>query len=164
MVKPKTPAVTDHILDIASEDRAPWLRPLALSVLAEVARLPQCHSFAAPLELSLLLTDDAGIQELNHKWRGVDEATDVLAFPLDEGACLGDVAISMDIAEQRVDPPNWLLEDEVLFLLLHGVLHLLGYDHIEEDERAHMEAQEQALWTALGRSGTLRANLSVASR
>jgi probable rRNA maturation factor len=160
----KTPAVISHSLDIANEDRAPWLRPLALSVLTEVVLLPECHSFTAPLELSLLLTDDVGIRELNNKWRGIDEATDVLAFPLEEGACLGDVVISMDTAKQRVDLPDWLLEDEVLFLLLHGVLHLLGYDHIEEDERAHMEAQEQALWTALGRSGTLRANLSVASR
>jgi len=148
--------VTEPVLDIANEDRAPGLRPLALSLLTAVARLPECAPFTSPIELSVLLTDDPGIQELNARWRGVDQPTDVLAFPLEEGACLGDVVISMDTAAERVDHPDWYLEDELLFLLLHGVLHLLGYDHIETDERAQMEAQEQALWTALGRGGTLR--------
>lgn len=110
----------------------------------------------APLELSLLLTDDAGIHPLNAQWRAVDRPTDVLSFPLDEGPTLGDVVISLETAAERADPPTWLLEDELAFLLVHGVLHLLGHDHHEAGERAVMEAAEQALWTALGRAGTLR--------
>jgi probable rRNA maturation factor len=148
--------VTEPVLDIAGEERAPGLRPLALALLREIARLPQCERFCDSIELSVLLTDDAGISDLNARWRGIDRPTDVLAFPLEEGGCLGDVVISLDTAGERIDLPHWHLEDELLFLLLHGVLHLLGYDHIDADDRSQMEAQEQALWTALGRSGTLR--------
>ena len=111
---------------------------------------------AAPLELSLLLCDDAFIAPLNEQWRGIGKATDVLSFPLDEGAALGDVVISVETAARRVDAPHWRLEDELLFLLIHGVLHLLGHDHMEPEERGLMEAAEQRLWTALGRAGTLR--------
>lgn len=109
----------------------------------------------APAELSVVLCDDAFIRPLNAQWRGVDRATDVLSFPLDEGPVLGDVVISVETAERRLNPA-WSLEDEALFLLVHGVLHLLGHDHHEAEERAVMEAAEQALWTGLGRTGTLR--------
>ncbi len=108
-----------------------------------------------PAELSVVLCDDAFIHPLNAQWRGVDRPTDVLSFPLDEGPVLGDVIISVQTAAQRLNP-NWALEDECLFLLVHGVLHLIGHDHHEPAERAVMEAAEQALWTGLGRSGTLR--------
>ena len=109
-----------------------------------------------PLVLSLLLCDDAFILPLNEQWRGVGKATDVLSFPLNEGAALGDVVISVETATRRVDGPHWRLEDELLFLLLHGVLHLLGHDHMEPGEQRVMEAAEQRLWTAMGRAGTLR--------
>jgi len=109
-----------------------------------------------PLELSILLTDDAGIRELNRTWREIDAATDVLSFPLGEGAVLGDVVISVETAHRRVGA-DWDLDDELVFLLIHGLLHLLGHDHEVDEERAIMEAGEQRLWTALGRTGTLRA-------
>jgi probable rRNA maturation factor len=102
-----------------------------------------------------VLCDDGFIQPLNQQWRGKDQATDVLSFPLEEPACLGDVVVSVETARRRVTE-EWPLEDEVLFLLIHGLLHLLGHDHEEAEERAVMEAAEQALWTALGRVGTLR--------
>jgi len=148
--------VTDPVLEISGGEMAETFRPVALELLRAVARLPECAHFDSAIELSVLLTDDPEIRGLNARWRGVDAATDVLAFPLEEGACLGDVAISLETAARRVDLPHWHLEDELLFLLLHGVLHLLGYDHIETEERGQMEAQEQALWTMMGRGGTLR--------
>ena len=148
--------MTEPVLDISGEERAKTLRPLALELLRAVSRLPECANFDTAIEVSVLLTDDPEIQGLNARWRGIDTPTDVLAFPLEEGACLGDVAISLETAARRVNLPHWRLEDELLFLLLHGVLHLLGYDHIEADERKRMEAQEQALWTTMGRTGTLR--------
>ena len=106
--------------------------------------------------LSILLTDDAGIQPLNARWRRKDSPTDVLSFPLRDGDLLGDVVISVQTAVARVGEGTWTLADELAFLLLHGVLHLLGHDHEAADERAVMEAEEQRLWTALGRAGTLR--------
>jgi len=107
-------------------------------------------------ELSLMLCDDATIRPLNAQWRGKDAATDVLSFPLEEPGLLGDVVISVETADRRVDEPRWARRDELAFLLIHGLLHLVGHDHEEEHERAAMEAAEQRLWEATGRHGALR--------
>lgn len=137
-----------------ADREGPMLATNAVELLGLVAA---SYDFGgAALELSLLICDDAVIRPLNAQWRGKDAATDVLSFPLDEGPVLGDVAISIETAATRTDGDAWRLEDELLFLLLHGVLHLLGHDHHEASERAAMEAEEQRLWTALGRTGTLR--------
>jgi probable rRNA maturation factor len=117
-------------------------------------------------ELSIVLTDDAEIRALNAAWRHKDKATDVLSFPQDipglpPGAprSLGDVVISLETAERQRQsgalerlwpelggrPKEWSLLDEVSFLLLHGVLHLLGYDHHEDAEAEEMEAIEAQL-------------------
>ena len=137
-----------------SDQHGPVLEAEAARLLDLLAE-GEAEDLGGPLELSMLLTDDGGIQPLNAQWRGKDQPTDVLSFPLDEGPVLGDVVISLETAARRVQG-DWTLDDELLFLLVHGVLHLLGHDHEEEDERAVMEAAEQALWTALGRVGTLR--------
>jgi len=144
------------VVHIDGEEQAPWIRPLSVELLRALNHLPEARDLGRPLELSLVLTSDSNIRKLNAQWRGRDVATDVLSFPLEEGALLGDVVISMDTAQSRVSEPDWLLDDEVLFLLIHGVLHLLGHDHIVPEERSRMESAEQALWTALGRTGTLR--------
>ncbi len=151
---------TGHVVDVAvggrGDDEAEAVAAIGERLLDHVAALPEARDRGAPLELSVLLTDDAGIAPLNRDYRGKDAPTDVLSFPQD-GALLGDVVISVETAAHRVDPAaGWTLEDELVFLLVHGVLHLLGHDHHEPGERAVMEAAEQALWTALGRVGTLR--------
>ena len=125
-------------------------------LMSLVAGREEARGRGAPLELSVLLTDDAGIQPLNAKWRSIDRATDVLSFPMDEGPVLGDVVLSVETARGRVVGERWGVQDELIFLLIHGVLHLLGHDHEEREERLAMEAAEQALWTGLGRPGTLR--------
>jgi probable rRNA maturation factor len=142
--------------DLARE-LAPALRRQARRALTRLAKLPEAAPRGGPLELSVLLVDDAGIRPLNRDWRGKDSATDVLSFGIDEGPVLGDVVISVETAARRVRARDWELLDETLFLLLHGLLHLLGHDHERDEERRRMEAAEQALWTALGRAGTLRA-------
>ncbi len=108
------------------------------------------------------LVDDAQIHALNHEWRGVDDATDVLSFALeDEGPALpvpmlGDVIVSLDTAKRqaaalqralraRGDDHRYSLRDETLFLVTHGVLHLLGFDHVEPADAEVMEAHERAL-------------------
>lgn len=137
-------------------DGAQGLREPALALMALVAGREEADGRGEPLELSIVLTDDDGIRPLNARWRDIDEPTDVLSFPMDEGPVLGDVVISLETAARRVKPGEWAQQDELLFLLIHGVLHLLGHDHDEDEERARMETAEQALWTALGRVGTLR--------
>jgi|GEM_PF-1093446 len=153
-----------HEVDIAwqgeADEPAPLLastREAAFSLLDVMSQRHETQSLGAqPLQLSILLVDDATILPMNARWRGVDRPTDVLSFPMDEGPLLGDVVISIETAQSRLRPGDWAVEDELLFLLIHGVLHLVGHDHIEEEERLLMEEAEQQIWTALGRVGTLR--------
>lgn len=155
--------MAEHVVDwrfegashaVAAKDHGPGLAAQAALLLDAIAHATP--DLNAPLELSILLTDDGGIKPLNGRWRGRDVATDVLSFPLEEGPVLGDVVISVQTAAGRVDVGVWELEDELLFLLIHGTLHLVGHDHQDPAERDAMEAEEQRLWTVLGRTGTLR--------
>ncbi|HKY36158.1 MAG TPA: rRNA maturation RNase YbeY [Polyangiaceae bacterium] len=95
------------------------------------------------VELSLLLTDDAGIRTLNREHRRKDKPTDVLAFPMAEGrpdrhGLLGDVVISLETAQRQADARRRSLPEEVRFLLAHGLLHLVGYDHGTRAEKREM--------------------------
>jgi len=148
--------MTDRPVVWIEGEGAESLQSEAEQLMALVAGREEARDRGAPLELSVLLTDDAGIQPLNAQWRSIDRATDVLSFPMGEGPVLGDVVISVETARGRADGERWHLQDELVFLLIHGVLHLLGHDHEEQEERLTMEAAEQALWTGLGRPGTLR--------
>jgi probable rRNA maturation factor len=108
-------------------------------------------------DLSVVLTSDDQIRELNREWRGKDRATDVLSFSQIEGEgpaarrVLGDVVISLDTAARQAAELGHDLEHEVSRLLVHGVLHLLGYDHERGGAAARrMEAEEKRLWELLG--------------
>jgi probable rRNA maturation factor len=104
-------------------------------------------------ELSVLLTDDAHIHELNREHLGEDRPTDVLAFPqdaLDREApvgerLLGDVVISLPTAERQARGRRRPLLEEVRFLLAHGLLHLVGYDHATTKEKREMTAMTRRL-------------------
>ncbi len=103
-------------------------------------------------ELSVLLTDDRQIQVLNREHRNKDKPTDVLSFPLDEDPSssdsprlLGDVVISLDTAERQARGRGRPLLEEVRFLLAHGLLHLLGHDHGEPEEKRVMVAATRRL-------------------
>lgn len=107
-------------------------------------------------ELSVVLADDARIAELNASFRGRPRATDVLSFSLIEGAhaerrgaLLGDVVIGVETAERQARAAGIGLDDEVARLLIHGVLHLLGHDHVRARERRVMRAEEDRLWESL---------------
>jgi probable rRNA maturation factor len=89
-------------------------------------------------EVSVLLTDDAEIQDLNLQFRGSDEATDVLTFPADHPMLLGDIAISVPYAERQAAARGVGIAQEIGFLAIHGGLHLLGFDDESERERAQM--------------------------
>jgi len=80
-------------------------------------------------EISVLITDDETIRELNREYRDKDEPTDVLSFPMDEDNILGDIIISLDTAKVMAERYDLSLDNEIAFLFIHGVLHLLGYDH-----------------------------------
>lgn len=99
------------------------------------------------IELSILLTDDAQIKELNAQYRGKDYATDVLSFPMDDTRMLGDIVISIDTAKRQAEDAEITLNREVAFLFIHGFLHLLGYDHEldEADAEDMYDLQESIL-------------------
>lgn len=99
------------------------------------------------MEISLLLTDDETIQELNKNYRNKDKPTDVLSFPMDDDKILGDIVISIDTAYKQASNVDIDIEREVAFLYIHGLLHLLGYDHETsiEDEKEMFELQERIL-------------------
>ena len=103
-------------------------------------------------ELSILLCDDAMIHPLNRDYRGKDKPTDVLSFAQREGEfafvddnLLGDVIISMDTTIRQAKERTHSVETELRVLLVHGILHLLGYDHIEDAEADIMEAKEREI-------------------
>lgn len=96
------------------------------------------------VELTLQLTNDETVRQLNQAYRGIDRTTDVLAFnqefinPETNQLYLGDVIISIDQAQKQAQENNCTLNEESALLTIHGTLHLLGYDHSEEQEKEHM--------------------------
>lgn len=108
-------------------------------------------------EVSLLLTDDQEIHQLNLEFRGVDRPTDVLAFALDEAEVgpqnesLGDVVISVERAASQADSRRVTLDAELELLAVHGTLHLLGYDHAEPEEARVMRNRTKAIRRALAK-------------
>lgn len=132
-----------------SARRAPALGATTVRMIAE--RMLAALGLA-DAELSVLLTDDSTIRELNREWRDKDKPTDVLAFPIDERAArdaherasggrdlvLGDVVISLDTALGQARARKRELFAEVRFLLAHGLLHLIGFDHATPEEKREM--------------------------
>ena len=104
------------------------------------------------LELSVVLTTDEEIHVLNRDYRGMDRPTDVLSFSMREGIgletpLLGDVVISLETAQRQADEKGWSLEEEFGFLLLHGILHLAGYDHVQDEDSRAMAARTDEIWS-----------------
>lgn len=125
-------------------------------VESDAARL-LLHADLAEGELSLVLCDDAFIHGLNREWREVDAPTDVLSFAMGEGEdadlnpdVLGDIVISMTTAARQAEEHGHALDVEVRILLVHGFLHLLGYDHIDPDDAVEMREAEGRLLAVLG--------------
>ncbi len=121
--------------------------------------------FEADVELSLVCTGDRGMRQLNRQWRHKDRSTDVLSFPQWDAAahglcrprqlrgqrlCLGDVVLSMPTAKLQADALGHSLAQEVCRLLVHGVLHLMGHDHVHGGAQARrMQAAERRLLARL---------------
>jgi probable rRNA maturation factor len=127
--------------------------PFPEDVLERAAQAALVHE-GQPLdsELSIVLTNEARLHELNLNYLGIDAPTDVLSFPASEtdpetGArYIGDILISIPRAQVQADAVGHPLESEVQLLVVHGVLHLLGYDHVEAEEKARMwKAQAEVL-------------------
>lgn len=134
------------------------IEALIHNVLNETARR---HDLSEAAEVSLTLVDDEQIHELNRDYRGVDRPTDVISFALEEGdepaiiggpaeMLLGEIVISMETAMRQAAEYGHSLEREVAFLALHGMLHLLGYDHMTQEDEKRMFDKQTEILAALG--------------
>jgi probable rRNA maturation factor len=129
-------------------------------------RLGDALKLAPGETATVVLTSDAEVAELNRAWRGIDGPTDVLSFAMREAEgsaevapeVLGDVVIAVETAARQAAVPDhrdrvgaaaWGLREELLFLAVHGALHLLGHDHADPVEEAEMKARERAVFAEL---------------
>jgi probable rRNA maturation factor len=106
-------------------------------------------------ELSILLTDDAEQRELNLQWRGKDNSTNVLSFPQIEPfgpvtGILGDITLARETVMREAEEQGTRFEDHFTHLVVHGFLHILGYDHLTDDEAETMEGLETRILAELG--------------
>ncbi len=125
------------------------------SLRALAVRALSVESVSPASELSIVVADDATLRELNRTYRQTDSPTDVLSFAQDEGEALarpdvarrhlGDVVISLETAQRQAADYGVAVQDEVAHLLVHGVLHLLGYDHEAPGDAQVMRAHEDAI-------------------
>lgn len=105
------------------------------------------QQLSKPVSVNLLISDNQFLRELNHKYRGYDRGTDVLAFPMDENVAgleghIGDIAISLEAAGKQAQESRHSVISELQLLVVHGCLHLLGYDHKKEDDKEEMWAAQ----------------------
>ena len=158
------------MLEVAVEADEEWdsslsweqlVRNAAEAAIAESA-FPQLATSERSIEISVRLTGDEEVRALNAQWRGKDKPTNVLSFPMVEASdlqntkvvdselLLGDIILAHGVCEAEAAEKGIRFEDHAAHLLVHGTLHLLGYDHHDEDEAADMESREIR---ALGRLG-----------
>lgn len=117
----------------------------------------ETEGFSLAYEVSITFVDKDEIHQLNKEFRKVDRPTDVLSFPMDtdfmvEGvdAMLGDIVICMDVAKDQANDLGHSLDREIMYLTCHSTLHLLGYDHMTDDEKREMRSREKEVMKILG--------------
>jgi len=137
-------------IEVEVEDEA-WTAALPdAEAVVEQAAVAGLGTYAG--EIIVLLTDDAAIQQLNAQFRGKDRPTNVLSFPAAESAAphLGDIALAYGVCAAEAEAQGKPLRDHLMHLTVHGVLHLLGYDHEADAEAEEMEGVERAILATLG--------------
>ena len=158
------------MLEVAIEADEEWdssrsweqlVRRAAEAAIAESA-FPQLATAARQVEISVLLTGDNQVRDLNAEYRHKDRPTDVLSFPMIDvddlrdanvagpELLLGDIILARGVCEAEAADKGISVEDHATHLVVHGTLHLLGYDHHDDDEAADMEAREVRALNRLG--------------
>jgi probable rRNA maturation factor len=158
------------MLEIALEADEEWdssrswdrlAREAAGAAIAE-SKYPELADSERPMEISITLTGDEQVRAINAKWRGKDKATNVLTFPMadeldfsrakvaDRELLLGDIILAHGVCQAEAAEKGVSFENHAAHLLVHGTLHLLGYDHQDEVEAADMEAREVRALERLG--------------
>ena len=138
----------------AIDDPVPLLRRAAGAALAQARRDRRSKSKASAA-VAVALIDDRAMRKLNRAYRGKDKPTNVLSFPSGEAAdgkrqSLGDIAMALGTVEREAKAQGKTVADHLTHLMVHAVLHLLGYDHESDPEAERMEALERKALAALG--------------
>lgn len=143
-------------LSVEAGDWPPEAELAALADRAVSAAFAELGMTAGHSELSVLLTDDAHIRALNAEWRGKDKATNVLSFPAfavapgdDLPPMLGDIVLAAETVRAESTLETKPFDHHLIHLVVHGLLHLLGYDHETDDEAEVMEALERRILARL---------------
>ncbi len=158
----------EHKIFIGSELSSPPSRYYTVMIRRSIRAALKAEGVRVPCEVSVLLTDDAGIRQINLEQRNIDAPTDVLSFPMfeyrpghppvdsrdaDPGTGripLGDMVLSMERVFAQAAGYGHSRARELSYLTIHSTLHLLGYDHLDEGpEKVRMRAREEAIWSAL---------------
>ena len=157
----------EHFIEIESELEELQDEELFAMLRETVTKALELEGVDVPCEVNILLTDDEGIAEVNAQMRGIESPTDVLSFPMfdlapgekptaedaDPGTelvPLGDMCISVERAQAQANEFGHCMAREINYLCVHSVLHLLGYDHLDEGEqKALMREHEERVMTAL---------------
>ena len=158
------------MLDIALEADEEWdsssaweplVRKAAEAAIAESA-FPQLNAAVRPVEVSVRLAGDEEVRQLNAHWRGKDRPTNVLSFPMAEAweleqsdedgpaIMLGDIILARGVCEREAAEKGVSVDSHATHLLVHGTLHLLGYDHTADGDAAEMERREVRALARLG--------------
>jgi probable rRNA maturation factor len=158
------------MLEVAIEADEEWdssrswvelVRGAAEAAIAESA-FPQLAASPRHVEISVLLTDDDTVRELNAEYREKDKPTNVLSFPMTDPndlrdtkvagpeLLLGDIVLARGVCEAEAMQKGVSVDDHATHLIVHGTLHLLGYDHDDDDEASEMEAREIRALARLG--------------
>jgi probable rRNA maturation factor len=146
-------------LDLVIEEES-WGAVHDLELMAEQAVAAALPDGERSKIVTLLFSDDATMQDLNRDWRGLDKPTNVLSFPASEDqvtppgelALLGDIVLGYETCAQEASQAGKPLREHTCHLIIHGVLHLLGYDHIDDKDAEVMEAAEVKILNSLGLS------------
>ncbi len=155
----KKAAVIEAMIDVVIEDEAWFIEDEAWPAAALEALAARCYDAALafePLlagEIALLLTNDAHLRALNAKYRGKDKPTNVLAFPGGEengGGFVGDIALARETCASEAKDKHITLQDHAAHLIIHAMLHLVGYDHHSDAEAGAMERREAEILNRLG--------------
>ncbi|MCA0384047.1 MAG: rRNA maturation RNase YbeY [Firmicutes bacterium] len=146
-------------VEILNETEITLADDLQELIVKATDKVLEYEDFDVEGEVSVLFVDDARMKALNAEYRGKDEVTDVLSFPQyesikDDGVSdpfiyLGDVVISLEQAKRQAEEFGHTLEREIVYLTVHSMLHLFGYDHMTDEEKTEMRAKEKSVLSSL---------------